>query len=54
MGMLEIKDNNDTWKKLVKMQMCHLQETNNGSILPKDDFPLSIFLFGKNSMQCSE
>lgn len=32
--------------------MCHLQETNNRSILPRDAFPLSFFIFGKTFVHC--
>lgn len=48
MCMLEIKDNNDTWKKLLKMAVCHLWENNNRSLLLRDDFPLSFLLFREN------
>ena len=46
--MLKIKDNNDTWKKLLNMAICHLRETNNRSLFPRDSFPFSFLLFQEN------
>lgn len=36
MNMLEIQYKRDTWWKLIRIKMCHPQETNNRSLLPKD------------------
>lgn len=38
--MPEIKDKDDTWRKILKITMCHLWETNNRSLLFRDDFLL--------------
>ena len=44
--MPEMKDKSDTWRKLLKIAMCHLWETNSLSLLPRDVFfPLFFFIF---------